>query len=106
MSDQEATEKKLKSRIRKFKKVIKDDDEKSKFFETIGISLEIFLPTKDPEVSNDGIILYTSPEGKVVDAEYYFQEGEENPPYSMPLSDKDLKVVVDMLNEFKVESSN
>ena len=44
----EAAEKKLKSRIRKLKKCNKDEEEKEKFFNQLGLSFTISLPTKNP----------------------------------------------------------
>ena len=91
----EAAEKKLKSRIRKFKKVAKDETEKEKFFEQLGASVEIFLPTKNPEQQGDSIIFYTTAEGKIIDAEYSYNEGEENFT-SLPVADKDLDVLIEV----------
>jgi hypothetical protein len=88
----ETAEKKLKSRIRKFKKVLKDENEKDKFFDQLGASVEIFLPTKNPEESADSIIFYTTAEGKIIDAEYSYNEGEENFT-SIPLTDKNLDIL-------------
>lgn len=85
--------KKLKSRIRKFKKVNKDESEKVKFFEQLGGSVEIFLPTKNPEEVSDSVIFYTTAEGKIVDAEYSYNEGEDFK--SIPLEGKDLDVIVE-----------
>ena len=45
----ELAEKKLKSRVRKIKKVNKSDEEKEKFFVQLGASVEIFFPNKKPE---------------------------------------------------------
>lgn len=99
----EVAEKKLKSRIRKFKKVNKDDNEKLKFFDQLGASVEIFLPTKNPEEQNDSIIFYTTSEGRIVDAEYSYSEGEEY-FVTIPISEKDLKVLVQSFeNDFKLE---
>lgn len=99
----EAAEKKLKSRIRKFKKVLKDETEKEKFFDQLGASVEIFLPTKDPEVEGDSIIFYTTAEGKIIDAEYSYNQGEEN-FQSIPLTDKDLDVLTEVFkSNFKLE---
>jgi len=91
----EAAEKKLKSRIRKFKKVAKDETEKEKFFDQLGASVEIFLPTKNPEQQGDSIIFYTTAEGKIIDAEYSYNEGEENFT-SVPIIDKDLDVLIEV----------
>ncbi|MBX7076390.1 MAG: hypothetical protein K1X33_03605 [Methanobacteriaceae archaeon] len=89
----ETAEKKLKSRIRKFKKVNKDEAEKEKFFDQLGGSVEIFLPSKNPEEISDSIIFYTTAEGKIVDAEYSYNEGEDFE--SIPLEGKDLDVMVE-----------
>lgn len=98
-----AAEKKLKSRVRKFKKVLKDESEKEKFFDQLGASVEIFLPTKNPEELADSIIFYTTAEGKIIDAEYSYNEGEENFT-SVPLTDKDLEVLTEVFkSNFKLE---
>jgi hypothetical protein len=94
-------QKKLKSRVRKFKKVLKDDDEKKKFLDTLGASVEIFLPTKNPE-EGDSIILYTTADGKIIDSEYSYIEGEED-PISLPISDKDLELFQEAFKDFKLE---
>ncbi|MCC7553485.1 MAG: hypothetical protein KO202_03175 [Methanobacteriaceae archaeon] len=94
-------EKKLKSRITKFKKVNKDENEKNKFFDQLAVSVEIFLPTKDPEKEGDSIILYTSPEGNISDAEYSYNKGEDF--ISLPIDDKQLRVIVGSFeNDFKL----
>lgn len=99
----EVAEKKFKSRIRKFKKVNKDDEEKLKFFDQLGTSVEIFLPTKNPEEQSDSIIFYTTAEGKIVDAEYSYTEGEDD-FVSIPIAEKDLKVLVQAFqDDFKLE---
>jgi len=99
----ETAEKKLKSRIRKFKKVAKDETEKEKFFDQLGASVEIFLPTKNPEKEGDSIIFYTTAEGKIIDAEYSYNEGEENFT-SMPITDKDLDVLIEVFkSNFQLE---
>jgi len=63
----ELAEKKLKSRVRKIKKVNKSDEEKEKFFVQLGASVEIFFPNKKPEELSDSLILWTTPEGKITD---------------------------------------
>ena len=97
---QKAAEKKLKSRINKFKRVSKKPEDKEKFFDQLGASVEIFLPTKKPEEMSDSIIFYTTVEGKIVDAEYsYFdveyESTEENGFKSIPIEEKQLKVLMD-----------
>ena len=99
----ETAEKKLKSRIRKFKKVLKDENEKEKFFNELGASVEIFLPTKNHEESADSIIFYTTANGKIIDAEYSYHENEQNFS-SIPLIDKNLDILTEVFqNNFKLE---
>lgn len=98
----EAAEKKYKSRMRKFKKVVKNDEEKAKFFPQLGASFEVFLPpTKKSDTSNDSILLYCDPDGTVVGGEYSYDEGEEFE--SMDIPEKDLKVLIDAFKDFKLE---
>ena len=91
----EAAEKKLKSRMRLFKKAAKDENERIEFFNQLGASVEIFLPTKNPEQQGDSIIFYTTSDGKIIDAEYSYNEDEENFA-SLPISDKDLDVLIEV----------
>ncbi len=101
----ELAEKKLKSRIRKLKKTTKNEEEKEKFFNQLGASFEIFMPTKKPDEQNDSIILYTTAEGMVVDAEFSYMEIDENGEEKIaqvPLELKDLKVLVEALKDFKL----
>ncbi|RBQ23653.1 hypothetical protein ALNOE001_07010 [Candidatus Methanobinarius endosymbioticus] len=101
----EAAEKKLKSRIRKFKKIAKDETEKEKFFDQLGASVEIFLPTKDPEKQGDSVIFYTTAEGKIIDAEYSYNEGEKDFT-SLPIFDKDLDVLTEVFKaNFKLDNN-
>ncbi|MDR0911222.1 MAG: hypothetical protein LBM96_01305 [Methanobrevibacter sp.] len=99
----EIAEKKYKSRIRKFKKINKDSEDKKKFFEKLGASVEVFLPTKNPEEESDSIILYTDADGNVAPfAEYSYQQGE-NPPETISIHDKDLELLVNIFSDFKLE---
>jgi len=84
-------QKKLKSRITKFKKVNKDIDEKNKFFNNLGVSVEVFLPTRDPE-DEESIIFIAAVDGKVLYADYSYMEADAE-PISLPIDDKDLKVL-------------
>ena len=93
----EAAEKKLKSRIRKLKKCNKDEEEKEKFFNQLGLSFTISLPTKKQE---DFVMLYTSPDGNIVHAEYAYSEGEEFT--QMDISEKDLKVIIESFSDFEL----
>lgn len=96
----EAAEKKLKSRIRKLKKCNKDEEEKEKFFNQLGLSFTISLPTKNPEKQEDFVMLYTSPDGNIVHAEYAYSEGEEFT--QMDISEKDLKVIIESFSDFEL----
>lgn len=96
----ESAEKKLKSRIRKLKKCNKDDEEKEKFFNQLGLSLTISLPTKNPEKQEDFIMLYTNPAGDIVHASYSYAKGEEFVDLDIP--EKDLKVLIESFNDYKL----
>ena len=97
----EAAEKKLKSRIRKLKKCNKDEEEKEKFFNQLGVSFTISLPNKNPEKQDDIIRVYTHPDGIIVFAEYEYYEGEEFT--QMDISEKDLKVIIDSFSDFELK---
>ncbi len=99
----ETAEKKLKSRIRKIKKANKDSEEKEKFFNDIGCSLEIEFYNKKQDVA-DGVILYTYPDGKIFEGEYFYTEGEM--PESVVLKGKDLDAVIEVLSDFKLQLSD
>ncbi|MBV1729116.1 MAG: hypothetical protein KUA33_02520 [Methanobacterium sp.] len=109
MSDKQAqkAEKELKARMRLFKKLLKDEKEKIKFYDGICgseilVRLELFLPSDNPDKFVDGIILYMNDSGKIVDAEYYFKELEEGT--ITRISDEDLKVVQELFqDEFSLE---
>lgn len=97
-----AAEKKLKSRITKFKKINKDDNEKNKFFDQLGASVEVFLPTKNPENEGESIIFYTTADGNIIEAEYSYNVGEDF--VSLPIDDKNLKVLIDAFkDDFKLD---
>ena len=96
----ESAEKKIKSRIRKFKKCNKDEEEKEKFFNQLGLSLTISLPTKNPEKQEDFISLYTNSQGDIVHASYAYSEGEEF--VDLDISEKDLKVLIESFKDFKL----
>lgn len=100
----ETAEKKLKSRIRKIKKANKDDGEKEKFFNDVGCSLEIEFYNKKKDVA-DGVILYTYPDGKIFEGEYFYSEGEAEMPESVVLKGKDLDAVIEVLSDFKLQLS-
>lgn len=110
MTDDKAAqkaEKELKKRIRQFKKVLKSEEEKTKFYDAICgsevlVRMELFLPSANPDKFVDGVFIYMDDSGKIVDAEYYFKEGNEGA--ITRLTDKDLKVVGDLFqDEFSLE---
>ena len=105
MSDiNEIAEKKLKSRIRKIKKCNKSEDEKEKFFNQLGTSFEIFFPpTKKSDQTIDNIRIVVSPNGKVLFADYSFEDPEEEEYTSIPLTIKDLKPFIEAFGDFKLE---
>ena len=45
-------------------------------------------------------MLYTSPDGNIVHAEYAYSEGEEFT--QMDISEKDLKVIIESFSDFKL----
>ena len=85
------------------KKVNKSDEEKEKFFVQLGASVEIFFPNKKPEELSDSLILWTTPEGKITDAEYSYEEPENEQFVQMPVPEKDLKAFVEAFKDFKLE---
>lgn len=97
----EAAEKKFKSRIRKLKKCNKDEEEKVKFFNQLGLSFTISLPNKNPEKQDDMITLYTNPDGNIVFAEYGYSE--EDQYTQMDITEKDLKVIIESFADFKLK---
>jgi hypothetical protein len=100
----EAAEKKLKSRIRKIKKCNKDDEEKQKFANQLGTSFEVFFPNRNPDKLTDGLTLFTSPEGKVLFADYFYQiPEEEDANVTVQVPEKDLKVILEFFEEYKLQ---
>ena len=80
MSDiNELAEKRLKSRIRKIKKCNKTD------------------------TVSDSLMIWVTPEGKVLDAEYSYEEPEEEQYTSIPLTEKDLKPFLEAFADMKLE---
>ncbi len=87
----EVAEKKLKSKITRIKKVNKKEDEREKFFNQIGVSLS-FMLDEVPDARIMGVIFRTSPEGKILDAEYEIndEDMEEGDEVFIPVSDEDM----------------
>lgn len=97
----EVAEKKLKSRLRKFKKVNKDSEEKEKFFNQLGLSLEFYVLEDTPDETIEGLIFRTSPEGKILDAEYSHGEDVNQ---SIEVSEEDLNKYFEQFKDFKLET--
>lgn len=101
MSDKKI-EKELKKRINQFKKLLKNDDERENFYNNICgseilVRIEIFLPSGNPERYYDGLFLYLNDEGRIVNAEYYYNEGGEGA--ITQLDDKSLEVVRELFED-------
>ena len=73
------------------------DDEKQKFLEKFGISFEIEFQNKNPDKLNDGFTLFTTPEGKVLLADYFYQIPEDEEYVSVPVPEKDLKAILKLV---------
>ena len=99
----EQAEKKLKSRMTKIRKCNRDPEEKQKFSEKFGTSFEIEFQNKNPDKLTDGITIFTSPEGKVLFAEYYYQVPEEEEYTSVDITEKQLKSILEFFDDYKLE---
>lgn len=95
----EVAEKKLKSKTTKIKKVNKDDGEHEKFFNQIGLSLS-FMLDEVPDERVMGLIFRTSPDGRILDAEYDVDETVEE---IIPVSDDDLEKYYNEFKDYKLE---
>ena len=72
----EASQKKLKTRISKFRKCNKDEQEKEKFFNKLGISFTINVPDENSE--NEKMInIYSNPDGNITYSEYIYPDEEK-----------------------------
>ena len=100
---EEAAEKKLKSRMAKIRKCNREPEEKRKFSEKFGTSFEIEFQNKNPDKLTDGLTVITSPEGKVLFADYFYQVPEEEEYTSIPLTDKQLKDILTFFDGYKLQ---
>ena len=104
MSDiDELAVKKLKSRMTKIRKCNREPEEKQKFSEKIGISLELEFQNKNPDKLTDGITIITSPEGKVLFADYFYGIPEDEEYTNVEIDQKQLKSIIEFFNDFKIE---
>ncbi len=99
----ELAEKKLKSRMTKIRKCNREPEEKQKFSEKIGISLELEFQNKNPDKLTDGITIITSPEGKVLFADYFYGIPEDEEYTNVEIDQKQLKAIIEFFNDFKLE---
>ena len=86
----EQAEKKLKSRMTKIRKCNREPEEKQKFSEKLGISFEIEFQNKNPDKLTDGLTIITSPEGKVLFADYFYGIPEDEEYTNIEVNEKQL----------------
>lgn len=99
----EASQKKLKTRISKFRKCNKDEQEKEKFFNKLGISFTINVPGEETEMEKM-INIYSNPDGNITYSEYIYPD-EEN--FSQEgISNEELESIVDDFSDFKLKLDN
>jgi len=48
-------------------------------------------------------MIWVTPEGKVLDAEYSYEEPEEEQYTSIPMTEKDLKPFIEAFGDMKIE---
>ena len=99
----ESAEKKLKSRMTKIRKCNREPEEKEKFSEKFGVSVEMEFQNKNPDKLSDGITLITSPEGKVLFAEYFYGIPEEEEYTTVSVTDKQLKSILEFFEDYKLQ---
>ena len=51
----------------------------------------------------DGITIFTSPEGKVLFAEYYYQIPEDEEYTSVDITEKQLKSILEFFEDYKLQ---
>ena len=99
----ELAEKKLKSRMTKIRKCNREADEKQKFSEKLGVSFEIEFQNKNPDKLSDGLTIITSPEGKVLFADYFYGIPEDEEYTTVPIDQKQLKAILQFFEDYKLE---
>ena len=98
----ELAEKKLKNRMTKIRKCNREPEEKLKFSEKIGISLELEFQNKNPDKLTDGITIITSPEGKVLYADYFYGIPEDEEYTNVEINEKQLKSIIEFFDDYKL----
>lgn len=99
----ELAEKKLKSRMTKIRKCNRDPEEKEKFSEKYGTSFEIEFHNKNPDKLSDGLTIITNPAGKVLFADYFYQIPEDEEYTTIPVTEKQLKSILEFLDDYKLQ---
>ena len=99
----ELAEKKFKSRMTKIRKCNREAEEKEKFSEKIGISLELEFQNKNPDKLTDGITIITAPDGKVLLADYFYGIPEDEEYTNIELNEKQLKSILEFFDDYKLE---
>lgn len=92
----------FKNRMAWFREALQDETKKDELHESIQgseilVRLEIFLPSDNPEEFVDGLYLYIDNSGKIVDADYYFQDTCNGAVTR--LEDDDLQIVKDLFQD-------
>ena len=100
---EELAEKKLKSRMTKIRKCNREPEEKAKFSEKFGTSFEIEFQNKNPDKLTDGLTIITSPEGKVLFADYFYQIPENEEYTTVPVTEKQLKSILEFFKDYKLQ---
>lgn len=99
----ELAEKKLKSRMTKIRKSNREPEEKQKFSEKLGISFEVEFQNKNPDKLTDGLTIITSPEGKVLFADYFYGIPEDDEYTNIEVNEKQLKSILEFFEDYKLE---
>ena len=99
----ELAEKKLKSRMTKIRKSNREPEEKQKFSEKLGVSFEIEFQNKNPDKLTDGLTIITSPEGKILFADYFYGLPEKEEYTNIEVNEKQLKAILEFFDDYKLE---
>ncbi|WP_458455965.1 hypothetical protein [Methanobrevibacter sp.] len=99
----EQAEKKLKSRMTKIRKCNREPDEKIKFSEKLGISFEVEFQNKNPDKLSDGLTIITSPEGKILFADYFYGIPEDEEYTTVEVNEKQLKSILEFFDDYKLQ---
>ena len=99
----ESAEKKLKSRITKIRKCNREPEEKVKFSEKYALSFEIEFYNKNPDKLTDSISIITSPEGKILFADYHYGIPEKEEFTSVEINEKQLKSILEFLEDYELQ---